>query len=243
MASVVKDRVRGSGLNSHKIISGSNIDGMVIFYGASITKEQGEKLQNTIEGLEQQGFIASNANEDGSYHAGDEALGASWEPGTYAQLGLKVSQLAYTCKEMGLTDQETEQITSAYGKQIDDKISKANSLVDALIKQVEVEKEKLHKMIEEKNGGINPYKINSRVSNTTGKSSVELNREFNSDIYEMFSKLDTSSKDKFQSSFQDALEKYHSYWRNRPIEIYTGTERENIQLEALIERFNKYLSF
>ena len=36
----------------------------------------------------------------------------------------------------------------------------------------------------------------------SGKSSVELNREANSDIYRMFSNLDVSSREKFVSSFE-----------------------------------------
>lgn len=240
MSGAVNERVRGEGLTAYKTISSSLADGMVSFYGASITKEQSEKLQDVIRNLEQQGFVSATPNENGDYQAGDEALGASWEPGTYAQLGLKVSQLSYACKEIGLSDEVASQITSTYGKQMEEKINKVNSLVDAVAKQMEVEKEKLYKMVEEK--GDNPYKTKTRASNTTGKSSVELNQEANLDIYNMFATLDTSSKESFQSSFQNALESFRSYWSDDVIETYTGTERERIQLEALVTRFNEYLN-
>lgn len=240
MSGMVNERVRGEGLTAYQTISSSLADGMVSFYGASITKEQSEKLQDVIRDLEQQGFVSATPNENGDYEAGDEALGASWEPGTYAQLGLKVSQLSYACKEIGLSDEAASQITSTYGKQMEEKINKVNSLVDAVARQMEVEKEKLYKMIEEK--GDNPYKIKTRACNTTGKSSVELNQKANLDIYNMFSTLDISSKESFQSSFQNALESFRSYWSDDPIETYTGTERERIQLEALVTRFNEYLS-
>jgi hypothetical protein len=240
MSGMVNERVRGEGLTAYKTISSGLADGMVSFYGASITKEQSEKLQDVIRDLEQQGFVSATPNENGDYQAGDETLGASWEPGTYAQLGLKVSQLSYACKEIGLSGEAASQITSTYGKQMEEKINKVNSLVDAVAKQMEVEKEKLYKMVEEK--GDNPYKTKTRASNTTGKSSVELNQEANLDIYNMFSTLDISSKESFQSSFQNALESFRSYWSDDPIETYTGTERERIQLEALVTRFNEYLN-
>lgn len=67
----------------------------VILYGASVTREQSEQIKSIIKDLENQGYVTATADESGNYLAGDEALGASWEPGTYAQMGLKVSQLSY----------------------------------------------------------------------------------------------------------------------------------------------------
>ena len=73
---------------THRIV-GNSSNGMVSFYGASVTKEQSDKLQSVIKDLEEQ----TNGN-----------LGDSWNVGAYAQLGLKVSQLSYACKEIGLTE-------------------------------------------------------------------------------------------------------------------------------------------
>lgn len=242
MSVIVNQRNRGAGLTAHRTISGSSADGMVSFYGVSITKEQSEQLQSVIRDLEAQGFVTATPDEEGSYQAGDEALGASWEPGTYAQLGLKVSQLSYVCREMGLSDEAAEQITAAYGKQAEEKINRVNHLMDSVAKQMEAEKEKLYQMVEEYHGGENPYKKNSPAENTTGKSSVELNKEANADIYNMFASLDTSSKENFQNSFQAALEKFRIYFADDPIETYTGTDRENRQLEELVKRFRSILN-
>lgn len=103
---------------------------MASFYGASVTKEQSDKLQSVIKGLEEQ----PNGN-----------LGDSWNVRAYAQLGLKVSQLSYACKEIGLSDEAAEQITSAYGKQAEEKINKVNSMMESVAKQVKMEQEKFYK--------------------------------------------------------------------------------------------------
>lgn len=84
----IKSQLRGNGnrpIANHWIISGNSVsaDGTVSFYGASMTKEQSEKLQSVIKDLEEQGH---------------ENLGDSWNTAAYAQLGLKVSQLSYACK-------------------------------------------------------------------------------------------------------------------------------------------------
>ena len=59
----------------------------VIFYGASVTREQGEQLKGIIQDLEKQGYVAATPDENGNYEKGDEALGASWEPGKYKRTG------------------------------------------------------------------------------------------------------------------------------------------------------------
>jgi hypothetical protein len=210
--------------SEHRIIHGDNVDGIVSFYGASVTKEQSEKLQSVIQDLEEQ----PNGN-----------LGDSWNVGAYAQLGLKVSQLSYACKEMGLSDDAAEQVTSAYGKQAEEKINKVNSLMDAVAMQMKVEKEKFYKMVEEK--GENPYKTKSRASNNTGKSSVELNQEANSDIYNMFSNLDVSSKEKFVGSFENAVDSFKNYYAGGEVQIFTGTDKEQSQLDELVKRFQSFL--
>lgn len=121
-------------------------DGMVSFYGASVTMEQSEKLQSVITELEGQGHTK-------------EALGNSFEPGTYAQLGLKVSQLSYACKEMGLSEDATKQITDTYGKQTEEKIGRVNGMLDALKTKMGELKQNLYKEIQEKgnNGAYERY--------------------------------------------------------------------------------------
>lgn len=48
------------------------------------------------------------------------------------------------CKEMGLSDEAAEQITTAYGKQAEEKINKVNSMVEFVAKQVKIEREKFY---------------------------------------------------------------------------------------------------
>lgn len=229
ISEVIKQRIDGqqrgkANPSMHRIISGDSVNGMVSFYGASVTKEQSEKLQSVIKDLEQQGFVKATPNADGSYQAGDEALGSTLEPGTYAQLGLKVSQLSYACKEMGLSDEAAEQITMAYGKQAEEKINKVNSMVAFVAKQVTIEREKFYQ-----EHGEPAYRVGSSPArNTTGKDSVEVNKESNSDIYKMFANLDVSSKENFQSSFENALTGFRNYFVSDPIENYNGTSREQM---------------
>ena len=229
---------RGKGNPSmHRIINGDSVNGMVSFYGASVTKEQSEKLQSVIMDLEKQGFVKATPDANGSYQAGDEALGSTLEPGTYAQLGLKVSQLAYACKEMGLSDEATERITGAYGNQAEEKINKVNNMIEFAAKQVRIEQEKFYK----EHGTPNYKKGGFKARSTTGKDSVEVNKETNSDIYKMFANLDVSSKEKFQSSFEKALVGFRDYFVSDPIEDYNGTGREQRQLEELLKRFNNFI--
>lgn len=242
ISEVIKQRIdgqqRGKSITSnHRIISGSSVDGMVSFYGASVTKEQSEKLQSVIMDLEQQGFVKATSDANGSYQAGDEALGSTLEPGTYAQLGLKVSQLAYACKEMGLSDEAAEQITTTYGKQAEEKINKVNSMVEFVAKQVKIEREKFYQ-----EHGEPAYRVGSSPArNTTGKDSVEVNKESNSDIYKMFANLDVSSKENFRSSFENALVGFRNYFISDPIENYNGTSREKLQLDELVKRFQNFI--
>lgn len=242
ISETIRQRIEGqqrgkSNLSMHRIINGDSANGMVSFYGASVTKEQSEKLQSVIMDLEQQGFVKATPDANGSYQAGDEALGSTLEPGTYAQLGLKVSQLAYACKEMGLSDEAAEQITGVYGKQAEEKINKVNSMIEFAAKQIKIEQEKFYK----EHGTPNYKKGVSRVRSETGKDSVEVNKESNSDIYKMFAKLDVSSKENFRSSFEKALAGFRDYFVSDPIEDYNGTGREQIQLEELLKRFNNFI--
>ncbi|MDE6433050.1 MAG: hypothetical protein K2L07_02335 [Lachnospiraceae bacterium] len=243
ISELIKQRIDGqqrgkSNPSMHRIINGNSANGMVSFYGASVTKEQSEKLQSVIMDLEQQGFVKAAPNADGSYQAGDEALGYTLEPGTYAQLGLKVSQLSYACKEMGLSDEVAEQITNAYGKQAEEKINKVNSMVEFAAKQVKVEREKFYA-----EHGTPNYKkgITPVATNTTGKDSVEVNKESNNDVYKMFANLDVSSKENFRSSFERALAGFRNYFVADPIENYNGTNKEQMQLDELSKRFQSFL--
>lgn len=58
----------------------------------------------------------------------------------------------------------------------------------------------------------------------------------------MFANLDTGSKESSQSSFQSALTDFQTYFADSPIEDYTGTEKEQIQLDELVKRFHNFLS-
>lgn len=211
----------------------------VIFYGASVSKEQSEQLKSIIGELEKQGYVSATPDENGNYEKGDEALGYSWEPGTYAQMGLKVSQLSYACKEMGLSDDVTEQITSAYGKRQESKVGKTNNLMDLAKKQLDAIRPEYQKMMQAY--GNSTAKKNSLVSNPTGEDSVELNKKANSNIYNKFAGLDTSDKEHFQKSFDSAIEHLKNYFNDDPIELYTGTDREKVQIDALIKRFAEFL--
>lgn len=219
---------RGKCTNTAHRVIGSGTNGMVSFYGASVTKEQSDKLQSVIKDLEEQ----PNGN-----------LGDAWNVGAYAQLGLKVSQLSYACKEIGLSDEAAEQITSTYGKQAEEKISKVNNMLESVAKQVKIEQEKFYK-----EHGTPHYRkgaaemkesfVNKSIS---GKTSVELNREANSDIYRMFSNLDVSSREKFVSSFEKAVDSFKNYSAGGEVQIFMGTDKEQSQLDELAKRFHSFL--
>lgn len=134
LSEAVQQRIQngehGKYANAKHRVVGNGANGMVSFYGASVTKEQSDKLQSVIKNLEEQ----PNGN-----------LGDSWNVGAYAQLGLKVSQLSYACKEIGLSDEAAEQVTSTYGKQAEEKINKVNSMIESAAKQVKIEQEKFYK--------------------------------------------------------------------------------------------------
>lgn len=211
---------------AHRVV-GNSVKGMVNFYGASVTQEQSEKLQNVIKGLEEQGT---------------GALGDSWNTGAYAQLGLKVSQLSYACKEIGLSNEAAEQVTNMYGKQAEEKINKINDMTSFVEKQAKVLREQFYKEHGTPNYRKDAEKIKENlVQNNTGKTSVELNAEANRDVYQMFSKLDVSSKEAFQRSFQKAVESYKNYYAGGEVQIFTGTSEQQTQLENLMRRFQGFL--
>lgn len=139
---------------------------------------------------------------------------------------------------MGLSDEVAEQITNAYGKQAEEKINKVNSMVEFAAKQVKVEREKFYA-----EHGTPNYKkgITPVATNTTGKDSVEVNKESNNDVYKMFANLDVSSKENFRSSFERALAGFRNYFIVDPIENYNGTNKEQMQLDELSKRFQSFL--
>lgn len=210
----------------------------VIFHGVGVTKEQGDKLKSFVDDLEKQGYISATPNESGSYEKGDEALGASWEPGTYAQMGLKVSQLSYYCKELGLSDDETEAITKSYGNRQGGIINKTNNLWDVAKRTLDEIRPEFQKM--QKAYGINQTQNNNHVSDFKIEDSVELNKKTNAEIYNKFSTLDTSDREKFAASFERAMDKLKNYFNDNPIEKYTGTDREKRQLDELEKRFSSF---
>ncbi len=212
---------------AHRVV-GNGANGMASFYGASVTKEQSDKLQSVIKDLEQQ----PTGN-----------LGDSWNVGAYAQLGLKVSQLSYACKEIGLSDEAAEQITSAYGKQAEEKINKVNGMIESVAKQVKIEQEKFYKEHGTPNYRKGTAEMKESLVNksASGKTSVELNREANTDIYKMFSNLDVSSKEKFVSSFAKAVDSFKNYYAGGEVQIFMGTDKEQSQLDELVKRFQGFL--
>lgn len=212
---------------AHRTV-GNGANGMASFYGASVTKEQSEKLQSVIRDLEQQ----PTGN-----------LGDSWNVGAYAQLGLKVSQLSYACKEIGLSDEAAEQITSAYGKQAEEKINKVNGMIESVAKQVKIEQEKFYKEHGTPNYRKGTAEMKESLVNksASGKTSVELNKEANSDIFKMFSNLDVSSKEKFVGSFAKAVDSFKNYYAGGEVQIFTGTDKEQSQLDELVKRFHSFL--
>ncbi len=76
---------------------------------------------------------------------------------------------------------------------------------------------------------------------TSGKTGVELNMEANSDIYKMFSYLDVCSKEKFVGSFAKAVDSFKNYYAGGEVQIFTGTDREQTQLDELVKRFHSFL--
>ena len=219
---------RGKYANTaHKVV-GSGANGMVSFYGASVTKEQSDKLQSVIKDLEEQ----PNGN-----------LGDAWNVGAYAQLGLKVSQLSYACKEIGLSDEAAEQITGTYGKQAEEKISKVNSVMEFVAKQVKTQQEKFYKEHGTPHYRKDAAEMKESLVNksASGKTGVELNREANSDIYRMFSNLDVSSKEKSVSSFEKAAASFKNYSAGGEVQIFMGTDKGWMQLDELVKRFHNFL--
>lgn len=229
----IKSQLRGNGnrpIVNHRIISGNSVsaDGTVSFYGASMTKEQSEKLQSVIKDLEEQGH---------------ESLGESWNTAAYAQLGLKVSQLSYACKEIGLSDEAAEQVTKTYGQQAEDKINKLNDMMTSVSKKIKEAQEQFYKEHGTPNYRKDAQEIRESLvqRSSTGKTSLELNIDANTDIYKMFSNLDVSGKDAFAGSFQKAVQSFQNYLAGGEVPVFTGTDTQQAQIAELTKRFQSFL--
>lgn len=192
------------------------------FYGATVTKEQSEKLQDVITQLEGQG--------------GDNN-GQSWNLGSYAQLGMKTAQLAYACKEMGLSDDVTDQITGAYKAQAEEKVNTLNSMLGKLKEIVPKEMEKLYQLI--KKNDPEAYELYKQRAASRGNQSstivIDLQRQAGQTIYDIFSKLDVSSKDNFKGSFEKALADFGEFF---PDEM---TDAWKQQQDELMKRFTAFI--
>ena len=73
------------------------------------------------------------------------------------------------CKEMGLSDEAAEQITTAYGKQAEEKINKVNSMVEFVAKQVKIEREKFYQ-----EHGEPAYRVGSSPAKKTSKAALKM---------------------------------------------------------------------
>ncbi len=187
--------------------------------GASITTGQLFGIQEVLEDLYDQ----------------KDVMGSSWEPGSYAQFGLKESQLKYAAGQLGMNDKAVEIVSSAYGKRAENTISDIYSMMDKAASLLKSE----HQKMLEKFGTASSGKRISSDSDTTDY--IALNRKYNADAYQMFSSLDTSSKERFQSSIQNALSNYRAYFAANSISTYTGTDKEAQQLTDLITKMNEFL--
>ena len=213
--------------NSGVVVEISNGNGTasdkVSFYGAAVTKEQSEKLQDVITQLEEQG--GGNNSQ-------------SWNLGSYAQLGMKTSQLAYACKEMGLSDDVTDQITGAYKAQAEEKMNTLNNMLDKLKEIVPKEMEKLYQMI--KKNDPEAYKLYKERAasrgNQTNVAVIEHLQQAGNAIFDTFSNLDVSSKKNFINSFEKALAGFGKFFSDDMADVWKP------QHDALMKRFMSFLN-
>ena len=217
---VVVEISNGNGSTSNKV---NTVNDNVSFYGATVTKEQSEKLQDVITKIEEQG--GDNSSQ-------------SWNLGSYAQLGMKTSQLAYACKEMGLSDDVTDQITGAYKAQAEEKVNTLNNMLDKLKEIVPKEMEKLYQMI--KKNDPEAYKLYKERAasrgNQTNATVIEHLQQAGNAIFDNFSNLDISSKDNFKNSFEKALAGFGEFFPDDMTDVWKP------QQDALMKRFMSFLS-
>lgn len=198
----------------------NTVNDKVSFYGATVTKEQSEKLQDVITQIEEQG--------------GDN-IGQSWELGAYAQLGLKTSQLAYACKEMGLSDDVTDQITGTYKAQAEEKMNTLNNLMNTVKKFAPVVMDKLYNLIKENDPEAYAQYKQRAESRGNQPNTIELNQEAGNALFDIFSNLDISSRDNFKSSFEKALAGFGEFFLDDMSDVWKP------QQNALMKRFMDFL--
>lgn len=213
---VVVEISSGNSATSNKV---NTVNDTVSFYGATVTKEQSEKLQDVITQIEEQG--------------GDN-IGQSWNLGAYAQLGLKTSQLAYACKEMGLSDEAAERITGAYGKQAEGKMNTLNNLMNTVKKFAPIIMDKLYDVIKENDPEA--YKLYKERAASRGNQpdTIALNQEAGKALFDIFSNLDVSGKDNFKSSFEKALAGFGEFFLDDMADVWKP------QQDALMKRFMSF---
>lgn len=228
----IKSQIQGKGSlapANHRLIYGNSVhaDGTVSFYGASMTKEQSEKLQNVIINLEEQG----NGN-----------LGDDWNTASYAQLGLKVSQLSYACREAGLSNEALAQVTGTYGKQMEEKINKTNDMFDSIKEVLDKTRKDLMQKIKEKSPeAYEKYTTLAQSRGAGHEETLEVSKQANRDVYQMFSKLDVSSKDAFMASFEQAIKSFRNYFAGGEAQVFMGTDSEQVQVDKLRTQFNAFI--
>lgn len=108
-----------------------------------------------------------------------------------------------------------------------------NSMMESVAKQVKMEQEKFYKAHGTPDYRKDAAEIRESLVNksASGKTSIGLNREANSDIYKMFSNLDVSSKENFVNSFTKAVESFKNHYAGGEVQIFTGTGKERSQLD------------
>lgn len=198
----------------------NTVNDKVSFYGATMTKEQSEKLQDVITQIEEQGR---------------DNIGKSWDLGAYAQFGLETSQLAYACKEMGLSDDVTDKVIGAYKAQAEEKMNTLNNLMNTVKKFAPVVMDKLYDLIKENDPEA--YKLYKERAASRGNqpSTIELNQEAGNALFDIFSNLDVSSRDNFNSSFEKALVGVGEFFLDDMSDVWKP------QQDALMKRFMGFL--
>lgn len=198
----------------------TGVQDKVSFYGASVSKEQSEKLQDAIVQIEEQS---------------NDWSGGSWEFDRYAQMGLKVSELEYTCKEMGLSDDVTDCITGTYKAQIQEKLSKQLDMLDTLKEVGRKVMNEYYDMLKEKNPEL--YAKYKQRAEARGKQphTIDLHKEAARELFDVFSGLDTSSRDNFKSSFQQALSGFGSVFLGGMEDVWKP------QQDALRQKFMNFI--
>lgn len=201
------------------------------------------EVQSVLQKLYEQGYVTTDIDESGNYSAktiNEESLAYSWEPGTYAQLGLKTAQLSYACNKLGMSVEAKKMVTDTYRERVENTISKVNDQNNSVQDVLAQTRKKLYQMIKEKSPDAYERYM-SQAKSRKQSNLVEISQETNTEIYQMFANLDVSSIDNFKLSFEKVLSDFRKYFGSDPTGIYSGTTRENIQVDELVNRMYKFL--